>query len=196
MMGFALSSTHVTMWAVPTLHRRSHTMQFITPKRLWLLLTLGSLTLAIASLVLTAILHLHPCYLCVFQRILYFLIAIFGIIGFLSYPRFATFIFGALVILIALTGAITAGYQVWLQAQPGDEFSCSPAEPNAIELMVIWLGGISPTLFAATGNCASKELEIFTLSLAQWSFLGFITNIILASWALVMHIRLKLHLNQ
>ncbi|MDD4882810.1 MAG: disulfide bond formation protein B [Gallionellaceae bacterium] len=42
--------------------------RLFSARRLWLLLAAACFALVLASLVLTGVLRLHPCYLCVFQR--------------------------------------------------------------------------------------------------------------------------------
>ncbi|MBP8902692.1 MAG: disulfide bond formation protein B, partial [Thiobacillaceae bacterium] len=48
------------------------------PPLLWALLAAGCFALVIGSFGLTAWLDLHPCHLCIFQRLLFMVLAILG----------------------------------------------------------------------------------------------------------------------
>ena len=80
----------------------------LTRKSLWLAIGLIALSLAVSSFVLTAWLNLHPCYLCIFQRLLFMLIAVFGL---LAATGFGEKVWGSLVLLLAGAGTATASYQ-------------------------------------------------------------------------------------
>jgi disulfide bond formation protein DsbB len=140
--------------------------------------------LAVASLVLTSALKLHPCYLCVFQRAMYLLLGALAVAAGLARGRGLALALGTLFILGAASGAGTAAYQVWLQAQPGAEFMCAGGDPNMIELLVDWLERQAPALFRVSGICASKELVILGVSLAGWSWAGFVASLLAGIWAL------------
>lgn len=152
-------------------------------RHVWLTLAAFCFTLAISSLILTHLFQLHPCYLCVFQRFLYILIASLALIVVINKHIFST-ISKMLVILCTITGIGVAGYQVWLQSKPGAEFTCSGGDPNFIEIFIIWLDKGIPILFQATGNCESKEMIILGISLAGWSLICFILSFLVASWGL------------
>jgi disulfide bond formation protein DsbB len=145
----------------------------LTPRRLWLLLAAVCAGLAGASLALTAWLNLHPCHLCIFQRLLYLLLAGVGLAAGLLLPRPVARWIGFLSLPLAAGGVATAAYQSWLQAQPPGSISCAVGEPGLIARLVEWLGQLQPELFLATGFCEEVELTILKLSLANWSVLGF-----------------------
>jgi disulfide bond formation protein DsbB len=148
-------------------------LSLLTPRRLWLLLAVVSAGLAIASVVLTVWLGLHPCHLCVFQRLLFLLLAGVGIAAGLLLPRPAARWVGFLALPLSAAGLAVAAYQSWLQAQPPGSISCAGGEPGLIERLVEWLGQLQPELFLATGFCEEVELTILKLSMADWSALGF-----------------------
>lgn len=161
-----------------------------TPSRklLWLGTGLGSAGLVGASLVLTPWLDLHPCPLCIFQRVLFMLIAVLGVTAaFVRWDRIA----GSLVLPLSAVGIGVAGYQSWLQMQPAQAFSCVVGKANPIEVVVEWLGQQAPALFLATGACENEELVIFGLSLANWAFVAFTAFFIAAGWALLAAPRLR-----
>ncbi|WP_462330660.1 disulfide bond formation protein B [Thiohalocapsa halophila] len=158
-------------------------MAVITHRRLWLLIAGGSAALALASILLTEWLALAPCHLCIFQRVLYMLIAPLALIAALT-TGLARRISGALTALAAAGGAATAGYQTWLQRQPEGSVSCIGPDMGPIEQFVEWLGMQQPTLFMATGFCEDEGLVILGLSLAEWALLCFALICLSALWLL------------
>lgn len=156
-------------------------MLTVTSKTLWLALGLIAMSLAASSFVLTAWLDLHPCYLCIFQRLLFMLLAVFGL---LAATGFGEKVWGGLVILLAGVGTATAGYQTWLQLQPPGSASCAGSNPNLIEQLVYFLSDNIPSLFEVSGLCEDEELVILGLSLANWALVSFLAAVIAAVWAL------------
>lgn len=156
-------------------------MLTITPKTLWLAIGLTAMGLAASSFVLTALLDLHPCYLCIFQRLLFMLIGVFGL---LAITGFGEKLGSWLVLLLAGVGTGTASYQTWLQLQPPGSASCAGSQPNLIEQLVYFLSDNIPSLFEVTGLCEEEELVIFGLSLANWALVSFLSAFIAAAWAL------------
>ncbi|MGB3918660.1 disulfide bond formation protein B [Thiothrix litoralis] len=150
-------------------------------KNLWLAIGLIALSIAASSFVLTAWLDLHPCYLCIFQRLLFMLIGVFGL---LAVTGFGEKVWGWLVLLLAGVGTATASYQTWLQLQPPGEVSCAGGQPNLIEQLVYFLSDHVPGLFEVTGLCEDEELVILGLSLANWALVSFLSALVVAAWAL------------
>ncbi|WML92179.1 disulfide bond formation protein B [Thiothrix lacustris] len=150
-------------------------------KNLWLVIGLIALSLAASSFVLTALLDLHPCYLCIFQRLLFMLIGVFAL---LAVTGFGEKVWGGLVLLLAGVGTATATYQTWLQLQPPGEVSCAGGQPNLIEQLVYFLSDHVPALFEVTGLCEDEELVILGLSLANWALVSFLSAFVAAAWAL------------
>ncbi|EKE17121.1 MAG: hypothetical protein ACD_10C00608G0002 [uncultured bacterium] len=142
------------------------------PVRAWFAtLALGCFGLVAIGMELQAILHLAPCPLCIFQRLLYLAIGALALFGFL-WPAIRL-AWAGLIGLLALLGAAVAGYQTWMQAFPELATECGYAEPNAIERLVDWLGMQSPSMFLATGFCTSRDWVFLGLSMANWSLLVF-----------------------
>lgn len=158
-------------------------MQLFRVKILWLFLGLAAASLVAGSLILTPWLNLHPCHLCIFQRLLFIKLAVLGLMAFFlsgGWRKLA----GALTLPISSLGIGVATYQSWLQIQPPGSISCVAGEPGMIERLVEWMGQKAPELFLATGFCEEKELEILGLSLANWALASFALFFVLALWAL------------
>ncbi|EXI92973.1 MAG: Disulfide oxidoreductase [Candidatus Accumulibacter sp. BA-94] len=149
------------------------------------LLALAAIGLTLGGWAIGEIMRLQPCPLCIFQRLLFLLIALLALTGALL-PA-ASRVSGILVAVVAAGGVATAAYQSWLQYQPqagmdcgfGD---CGFGEPTFIERLVDWFGALWPQMFLATGFCSSKDWVLLGLSLANWSalcFIGFLAAAVL-----------------
>lgn len=160
-------------------------MKLLKPRYIWLGIASTSAVLVVASLILGAWLKLHPCPLCIFQRLLFMIMSVLALAALLGAKRPAGRVAGVLTLLTAISGVAVAGYQVWLQAQPAAMFTCGGANPNLIERLVDWLGQQLPSLFLATGICGDKELVILGYSLAVWSAAAFVVSAVASVWALL-----------
>ena len=139
-----------------------------------LVMALGAAGLVLLAIVLTRLLSLDPCHLCIFQRVIDLAIAVVLLAACWGWQRSSLRLGGlALGALFSVGGLAVAGHQSWLQWFPETSFGCSGGPPGAIEQLVEWLGQQSPMLFLATGFCESKELVILSLSLANWSFISY-----------------------
>jgi disulfide bond formation protein DsbB len=156
-----------------------------TTRQLWFLLAAGCLGLVVGSLALTAWLDLHPCHLCIVQRLLFTGLAVFGLLAGLLGCQPVARATGLFVALIAASGVAVAGYQSWLQAFPASSIACGAGSQGVLETFVEHLGSWLPSLFLATGNCADEELMILGLSLANWAGLAFLGCLAIAAWALI-----------
>ena len=136
--------------------------------------------LVVAGLILGELLRLHPCPLCIFQRLLYLVVMVFALAGAL-WPG-ASRIWGGLTALAAAGGMATAAYQSWLQLAPEVASECGFGEPTLIEQLVDWLGMQWPAMFMATGFCSSKEWVFLGLSMANWSIACFAALLVFVAW--------------
>lgn len=142
------------------------------PLRVWFAtLSLGCFGLVGVGMELQNLLRLAPCPMCIFQRVLYLAIGGLALLGFvLPVARMA---WAGLIGLLALLGVGVAAYQTWMQAFPSLATECGYAEPNLMERLVDWLGMQWPSMFLATGFCASRDWVFLGLSMANWSLLIF-----------------------
>lgn len=160
----------------------------ITPS-FWLALAGVTALAAGASLVLTAWLDLHPCHLCIFQRLLFMVLAVLAGMAALSRVHAVVRVTGGLFVATALGGMSVAAYQSWLQWQPAGSATCANGPPGPVEKLVEWLGQIQSELFLATGFCEDKELTLLGLSLANLAFLLYLACAVLAIKILISHSR-------
>ena len=142
------------------------------PVRAWFVtLGVGCLGLVAFGMELQNMLRLSPCPLCIFQRLLYIVIGMVGLLGF-AFPV-GRLLWCALIVALAALGFGVAAYQTWMQAFPHLAPECSFTDPNIFERIVDWLGMQMPSLFLATGFCTSREWEFLGLSMANWSVVIF-----------------------
>ena len=137
-----------------------------------LLMSLGALGIGLAAVILASTLKLEACHLCIFQRLVYFVIGAVLLIAFLVWNLPALRI-GALAAAAGFSawGLVVAAQQSWLQWHPESGLNCTLIEPGITERLIDWIGQSYPLFFMATGSCGSKDLVILGLSLANWSFL-------------------------
>lgn len=151
-----------------------------TVRAAFALIALAAAGLIGSGLIIGELMRLNPCPLCIFQRVLYLLVAFWALCGtIVPGPRKT---WGLLVAATALGGLVTAVYQSWLQLNPEVAVACGYGEPNLIEQLVDWLGMQWPFMFMATGFCTSKE-SILGLSMANWSIPCFLAFLIAGLWA-------------
>lgn len=143
------------------------------------LIAAASAGLVGGGLVIGELMRLNPCPLCIFQRVLYLLVAVFALFG-VAAPG-ARRLWGSLVGLASAGGLATALYQSWLQLYPESATQCGFGEPNLIEQLVDWLGMQWPYMFMATGFCTTREY-ILGLTMANWSILCFSGFLLAGVW--------------
>ena len=160
-----------------------------TARLLWAVLAAGCLGLVAGSLVLTAWMDLHPCSLCIFQRLLFMVIGLLALLAAWLGARPAALAPGLLVLVCAAAGFAMASYQVWLQAQPPFTATCGGGIMDQVDVVVVWLGERVPVLFLATGLCEESGPPILGLYLAQWALIGFGASLLWALWAIFMRTR-------
>jgi len=90
------------------------------------------------GLAIGELMHINPCPLCIFQRVLYLALAAVALCGALA-PALRR-LWGGLLGLIAAGGLATALYQSWMQFYPEAVTQCGFGEPTLIERLVDWLG--------------------------------------------------------
>ncbi|MBK1672178.1 hypothetical protein CKO35_02450 [Ectothiorhodospira shaposhnikovii] len=152
---------------------------------IWLVIVLFSAISAALSIGLTEWFSLHPCHLCIFQRLLFMVLTVLALGGLVFGASLPGVIPGMLALVVAGAGMGVAGYQSWLERQPPDlGFSCVGPEMGVIERLVEWLGQLAPSLFLATGLCDDMGPQWLGISFANASFAVYLLVFGLAAWAL------------
>lgn len=144
-------------------------------------------TLAVAALLTFGLylqhgLGLEPCPLCILQRIAFFGVGLFALLGtMLGTRKLATQACAGAMLLCALGGLGTALWQSWLQRHPpNDPFACGPGLDYLVETLPLaeWL----PKVFAGEGQCTAIDWTFLGLTIANWSALWFALFAGFAAW--------------
>jgi disulfide bond formation protein DsbB len=156
----------------------------------WLYLA-GSIVVAIlfaAALYLEYVLRQEPCPLCMIQRVIFIAIGIVFFVAALHNPkRIATFVYGGLISLLALTGVAVAGRHIWILHLPKDQVpACGPG----LEFMLqnFPMADVWQELMHGSGECAAKGWTFLTLGIPEWSLVSYV---LLGTWAVLLMFRPK-----
>jgi disulfide bond formation protein DsbB len=142
------------------------------------------LALAGGSVLLTQVLQLAACPLCITQRMLYLLLAFAAAIGLVVAARPVGRMLAALAMTAtAATGAGVAAYQVWIQ-RFAPSITCA-GKMAWWEEFVDWAGRQVPVLFQASGLCSDPAWVLLGLSIAEWSLVCFSSLFLLGLYALL-----------
>lgn len=152
----------------------------LSPRLVFVAQMLISVGLVGVALIMGNWLALQPCYLCNFQRFLYFIIAAFALGG-VVVSKWRK-LWAALAGFTALGGLLTALEQSWMQYSPETVTECGFGDPTLLERTVDWLGTQWPSLFMVTGFCTEKDWVFLGLSLANWSGVCFLFLLLLSLW--------------
>lgn len=142
------------------------------------------LLLVFGGVMFSEFMRLAACPLCIIQRMLYLMLAIFAGFGIAvsARPLAARFVALAMT-LTAGTGIFVAGYQVWIQ-RFAPATNCSPY-PTWWEDMVDRAGEMVPILFKASGLCSDPAWKFLDLSIADWSLCWFTLFLLISLFALM-----------
>ena len=130
---------------------------------------------------------LEPCPMCVVQRYALFAVAIIAGLAAFSARKSVHLGGGLLLLLAAGFGAFVAARQSWLQWYPPEVASCGRDFYGMIETFP--LQRAIPMIFKGGGDCTKVDWTFLGGSIANWSFLCFIT---IAVVAVVLMARLAL----
>lgn len=126
----------------------------------------------------------NPCPLCILQRITFGLLGVIFIFGIIwSAKRSGQILFSVISLFICCIGILLAGRQVWLQhlpSQPGANCEVS----LQYMLRALPFDQVLQKMFEGSSGCGQVGWELMSLSLAQWSLLGFIFFLLFSFWQL------------
>jgi disulfide bond formation protein DsbB len=155
----------------------------LSPRPLFALGVIVPITLVAAAAVLTVFYQVAACPLCIAQRLLYLTIALLSALGLAFASHHAVRIIAALFsAVLAASGAVIAGYQIYLQHNP---FAATCGDGTAWwERLVERAGQLLPVLFKAEGLCSDNTWSLFGLSIPELSLLAFCGLFVLGILAL------------
>ncbi len=131
------------------------------------------------------VLGLHPCPLCMTQRLFVILIGVFALIAFLHNPsQLGRRIYASLGIVAAILGGSVAGRHVWLQNLPEDQVpACGPGLDYILENFPLSEGFV--ILMRGDGNCADVVWRFLGLSMPTWVIVAFAGLLVVNIWQLI-----------
>lgn len=128
------------------------------------------------------VLGLHPCPLCITQRIFVIAVGLLALIAFLHNPAGLTRrVYAALGMAAGVAGGVVAGRHLWLQSLPADQVpSCGPD----LEYMfsTFPLMEAVAVLFRGDGNCAVVDWQFLGLSMPGWVLIAFLALFFVNVW--------------
>ena len=117
------------------------------------------------------VLLLDPCPLCVFQRLAVICVGLVFLLAALhNPPGRGRIVYGSLLGLCTLGGAIVAGRHAWLQQLPEDKVpACGPGLDYMLETLP--LAEALANVFQGSGECADVVWRFLGLSMPAWVLL-------------------------
>jgi protein dithiol:quinone oxidoreductase len=133
-------------------------------------------------------LGLEPCPLCILQRVAVIALGIVLLVAAIHEPRgWGNRVYGALITLIAGSGAVVAGRHVWLQSLPADQVpECGPTLDYILEAFP--LSKALQLVLRGSGECAKIEWQFLGLSIPGWTLVAF-SGFILFGLMVLLHRR-------
>jgi len=143
------------------------------PRRVLALICAVCIAMLAFGLYLQHVAGLEPCPMCIVQRYALILVAVVaGITAFAS--RKPLLVAGSgLMALLASLGAFVAARQSFLQWYPPPEASCGRDLYGMIETFP--LKRVIPMIFKGSGDCTKIDWTFLGLSIANWSFVAFVS---------------------
>jgi len=119
------------------------------------------------AMILQEVDGLHPCPLCISQRIAVIMVGGLALLACLHHPAgFGLKMYAGLQILVSLVGAGIAGRHLWIQSLPADQVpACGPGLQYMFENFPFMRA--LELLLAGDGSCAEIELFLF-LPIPAW----------------------------
>ena len=149
------------------------------------LVALSALLLMIFALVLQHYVGLHPCPLCMTQRIFVVLVGVVAFIAFCHHPAvIGRRIYAVLGAMLSVAGGAVAGRHIWIQNLPEDQVpACGPdlqymfsnfPFQRALELLLM-----------GDGNCHEVVWRFLGMSIPEWTLAWFVLYLLVNVWQMV-----------
>lgn len=150
----------------------------------FLLIFFGCTALNLTALYFQYGLNMHPCPLCITQRLFVFAVSLCALIAALHNPAaLGRRIYAALGIVAGGVGLSVALRHVWIQSLPADQVpACGPGLAYMFDTFP--LGDAINLLLRGDGNCADVSWMLLGLSMPAWVAVCFAVLIGLNLWQL------------
>ena len=154
----------------------------LTIRTTFLLIFLGCTGLNLTALYFQYGMDMHPCPLCITQRVFVFAVSLCALAAAVHNPaKLGRCIYSGLAILAAGVGGSVSLRHVWLQNLPEDQVpACGPGLSYMFENFP--LQDAVNLLLQGDGNCADVSWEMLGLSMPAWVAVAFAAMIIVNLW--------------
>jgi protein dithiol:quinone oxidoreductase len=152
------------------------------PRRVFAAVALVCVGLLAFGMYLQHVVGLEPCPMCIVQRYALILIAICAALAGASGKKGWHIAGGVLLLVLAIAGAFVAARQSWLQWYPPEVATCGRDLYGMIETFP--LKRALPMIFRGGGDCTKVDWTFLGGSIANWSFVCFVSIAALASTVL------------
>lgn len=148
----------------------------------YLIVFLGCTGLIVAALYMQHVMGMHPCPLCITQRVFVIAVGLLALAAALHNPKpLGRKIYGALSLLAALVGAGVSARHVWIQSLPEDQVpACGPGLEYMFETFPLMEA--LTLLFQGDGNCADVVWQFLGLSIPGWTLVAFAGLALISGW--------------
>lgn len=148
----------------------------------FLIIFLGCAGLMLVGLYMQYAMDLHPCPLCITQRVFIIAVGVSALLAFIVNPRrLGTRIFAFLGFLFAVIGGSFSSRQLWLQSLPEDEVpACGPTLDYMLNNFP--LTEALSVLLRGDGNCAEVAWSFLGISIPGWTLVAFIGLALFNIW--------------
>ncbi|HEX4480807.1 MAG TPA: disulfide bond formation protein B [Rudaea sp.] len=128
-------------------------------------------------------LHIEPCPLCIFQRIVFIVMGLVFLIGAIQNPReLGRRIYSTILLLTAFVGVGIAARHIWVQNQPPDPFAgCAPGWNYMISNFPI--SKVLRMAFTGSADCSAITWTFLGQSMPVWTLLCYVLVGAGAVWA-------------
>ena len=176
--GIIIGPSPFRMTETPAIANRS--------SRIFTLVFLACVAILGYALYLQHVEGLDPCPWCVVQRLIFIVIGLIALVAALHRPGPVMTVFYAILgAATALGGAITSGYQVYLQS---DEARANACVGSTVERFLDWtdVGSWIPPLLQYDGPCTLKPWSFLWLSIPEWALVCFIGLAVLLAFTPIL----------
>ena len=125
------------------------------------------------------IVGLVPCPLCIIQRSMVFLLGLLFLLGYLfPFSKAKYRIWHFITFIVAVLGALTAAWQLWITRLPNSTVSCSASLDYIIKILPF--KEFINYIFQHASHCGYLNWQLLGLSIPSWTLLCFMFFIIVA----------------
>ena len=155
-------------------------MTTLSPRMVFSVLFLGCAGLLGYGYYLQYVDGLHPCNLCIFERVCFAAVGLVSLIGLVHGSRgTVSRVYFALTSIAALTGAAISARHVWIQHLPADEIpECGPGLDFLMRAFP--LQDVIQTVLKGSGDCAEITWTFLGLSIPGWALVCFIGLVVIS----------------